>query len=87
MDRKDTKEIVNTLSRFVNVYGNGHYKEFAKEMMYEHRTLQQNCMRLFMSVIKEWSEQKSYDARNEATILLSRKIMESVKDDNYLPFI
>lgn len=62
-------------------------KAFSDCIMREHRTLQQSMMRCFMHQIKVWSETDFYDLRNEATVMLCKKIMEAVKDDEFLPFI
>lgn len=85
-DMKMASEALSTLISFVNKFGCPD-KLFAQLLMREHRTLQQSTMRLFMTCIDEWSRQEDYDLRNEATITLSRKIMETFKDKNYLPFI
>lgn len=73
------KEFAEKLSKFVNNYGCP-MKELAQEVLNDHRTLQQTTMRLFMTVIEEWSKQEQYDLRNEQTIKLSKKIMEAVGD-------
>ena len=58
------KDAVNFISNYVNSFGTD-YKEFAKLMSYEHRTLQQNFTKLCIAWLKELSETESYDLRNE----------------------
>jgi hypothetical protein len=52
-----------------------------------HRTLQQSCMRAFMACIRQWSTFDNYDPRNEATVLLCKRIMDAVSDSDSLPGI
>jgi len=66
----------------------GHTKnEFSDTILSLHRTNQQDVMRLLLVTIKEWSVQIRYDLRNEATIMKSKKIIESLSDNIYLPRI
>jgi len=83
--KDDTQEVVNYLSHFVNNF-NCPVEEVTNLIMMEHRTLQQNLMRLIMKLIEKWSQQEYYDLRNEGTIKLCKRIMEAVKDDIYLPY-
>ena len=57
----------------------------------EHRTNQQALMReIIVPSIKHWAyckEEEIYDLRNEATVTTCKKIVESVEDLDYLPFI
>jgi hypothetical protein len=59
---------------------------FAKATMTQHRTIQQNMFRLFITCIGEWAMQENYDARNEATVQLSKKIMQ-VEHVQAIPYI
>lgn len=68
-------DIVKEISNYVNSYSSD-YKEFARLMSYEHRTLQQNFTKLCIAWLKELSETKSYDLRNEASV----KFAKSIKD-------
>ena len=89
MEQIDTEYAAGALRNlidFVNKFGCPD-EIFAKLMMREHRTLQQSAMRLFMKCIEQWAIQEHSDLRNEATIALCKKIMKSVEDDKYLPFI
>jgi hypothetical protein len=66
-----------------------HSKPFAEEIVYStHRTSQQAAFKLFMACVKEWAKQDRYDARNEATIKLSKQIVEALGDEiDMIPFI
>ena len=68
-------DIVKEISSYVN-NGSSDYKEFARLMSYEHRTLQQQFTKLCIAWLKELSETESYDLRNEASI----KFAQSIKD-------
>jgi hypothetical protein len=83
MERKSTEEVVQTLSDFVNSF-NCEYEDFAKEVMGEHRTLQQNIMRLFIATIQEWAKQENFDLRNEDTVKLCKRIIKEFGDDGSL---
>ena len=69
------KDIVEEISNYVNSYSSD-YKEFARLMSYEHRTLQQNFTKLCIAWLKELSETENYDLRNEASV----KFAKSIKD-------
>lgn len=69
------KDIVEEISNYVNSYSSD-YKEFARLMSYEHKTLQQNFTKLCIAWLKELSETESYDLRNEASV----KFAQSIKD-------
>ena len=63
-------------------------KDFVEVVTRAHRTLQQSAFRLFMACIKEWATHEHYDARNEATVKLSKRIVEALGDEiDYTPFI
>ena len=68
-------DIVKEIINYVN-NGNSNYKEFARLMSYEHRTLQQQFTKLCIAWLKELSETESYDLRNECSV----KFAQSVKD-------
>ena len=68
-------DAVNFIGSYVNSFGTD-YKEFARLMSYEHRTLQQNFTKLCIAWLKELSETENYDLRNEASI----KFAKSIKD-------
>ena len=68
-------DIVKEISNYVNSYSSD-YKEFARLMSYEHRTLQQQFTKLCIAWLKELSETKNYDLRNEGSV----KFAKSIKD-------
>jgi hypothetical protein len=69
------KDIVKEIINYVNS-SNSNYKEFARLMSYEHRTLQQQFTKLCITWLKELSETESYDLRNEGSV----KFAQSIKD-------
>lgn len=79
--------VANSISDFTNSFS---FPDdlIAKKMSNEHCTLQQSFMRLCMKFIKEMSEKKYWDGRNEASVKTAQKIMEAFGDDTIaLPFI
>ena len=68
-------DIVKEISNYVNSYSSD-YKEFARLMSYEHRTLQQQFTKLCIAWLRELSETENYDLRNEGSV----KFAKSVKD-------
>ena len=84
--RKNPKELVSLLSQYVNSMC-VNQKDFAEEVMREHRTLQQSMFGLFLRTIEEWSNQENYDPRNEYAVETSKKIMELLGGSSQTPFI
>lgn len=85
-------EMARMLDEFVNANDSKKFEEFAATVTERaHRTLQQSMMRLFLRCIEKWAatEENRYDARNEATVLLCRKIVKGTGDkyDRHLPTI
>lgn len=74
------------VSDMVNDFGFNH-KGVAKKMANEHCTLQQNFMRLCIEFIRQMAEKKYFDGRNEASVKLAKKIVESVGEETYLPCV
>ena len=68
-------DIVKEISNYVNSYMSD-YKEFARLMSHEHRTLQQQFTKLCIAWLKELSETENYDLRNEGSV----KFAKSIKD-------
>lgn len=63
-------------------------EEFCKEMHKQHRTLQQNFMRLIVEYIRTTAEQEFYDDRNEASVEAAKKLLKTIEDENiFLPYI
>ena len=84
--KSTAKDAVKTLSDFSNVMCLER-TEFAKEVMREHKTLQQNIFSLFLRTIEEWSEQSHFDSRNEFTVNKSKEIMKLFPHGTQTPFI
>ena len=85
---KDAEELAKSLTHFFNTFGTEErFKLLSKNLMNEHRTLQQTTMKFFIHQMKEWAETEFYDGRNEATVKLCKKIVEEMKDDLYLPLV
>lgn len=78
-------DIVKEISNYVNSYRSD-YKEFARLMSYEHRTLQQNFTKLCIAWLKELSETENYDLRNEESIKFAQSIKDKLDKAN-LPLI
>lgn len=73
------RQLVDSLRPFDNIEG-------VQVLTNEHRTNQQKAFRFFMDTIREWAAQDSYDLRNEATITLSKRIIEAVGDEA-IPYV
>lgn len=83
----NAKEVAQDLMYGVNTMSLNP-KEFVEVVTGDHRTLQQAAFRLFISCIKEWATHEHYDARNETTVKLSKRIVEALGDDmDYIPFV
>ena len=78
-------DIVKEISNYVNSYRSD-YKEFARLMSYEHRTLQQQFTKLCIAWLKELAETESYDLRNEESIKFAQSIKDKLDKAN-LPLI
>lgn len=62
-------------------------EELAEAMANDHPTLQQSFMRFVMKFIRKMAAKEYYDARNERSVLLAKKIVESIGETNNLPMI
>lgn len=83
-------ELAQIVDEFCNGAGNKEYAEFTEQVITRtHRTLQQKIMRLMVLTIEAWANALDYDARNEATVELARKIVKATGDkyDRFLPYI
>ena len=78
------KEMAREFLKFINNMGCDE-EGFAFSLANDHRTLQQSAMRVFMLFVKEMAATEHWDLRNEASVMLARKIM--ALDDTHLPFI
>lgn len=74
-------------SAFVNNMNSDPRRVAIAKLMREHRTIQQNMMRFCMSFIENMAQQQP-DLRNEASVALAKKIMQTTdSQDRALPFI
>lgn len=95
MDENKKEQIMQTidnLTRLANSFSSDNLELLVGHLVdTTHRTLQQSLMRGFvLPLLKRWSEDFKnghYDLRNEATVKLANKIVESIKDNEYLPFV
>ena len=64
-------------------------KAFAREIRKDHRTQQQNTMRVFMEVISQWADDaeiENFDLRNQDTVTLAKKIIDAIPS-RYLQYV
>lgn len=85
-EAREAAQAADALTDYVNVLGR-RYDRFVVAILASHRTLQQNIMRMFMQLVKAWSEVQFTDMRNEGTVTLAKRIMEAVGDEVYLPHV
>lgn len=85
---KDLAQVaVKVLATAVNDF-NFDYRAFIEEFMAQHKTLQQNMFRAFMSLVKAMSEQSSsIDERNAASYKIARAINDAGICKIALPFV
>lgn len=84
------EQMAEMLDEFCNGADERAYSAFAEQVVTRtHRTLQQRIMTLMIRTIEAWSDTSYFDARNEATVTLARKIVNATGDryDRYLPLI
>jgi hypothetical protein len=78
-DKKKLAKFVEDFSTAVNMFmGKEELKATASACCSDHRTLQQNKMRLIMEMLKVWDNDfvnGNYDMRNEQTCRVANKIM------------
>lgn len=89
IDPDDPEQVVGVMSTFLNTMGDGDaIKGFVAAMSREHRTLQQGFTRLVVAWILDLAKREHYDLRNEASVMLAKKIVESVGADSlFLPTV
>jgi len=62
--------------------------KLAEKMTTNHPTLQQSFFRMITLFIKKMSTKTYWDARNETSVSLCKKLNEVLdKEDSYIPFI
>ncbi len=76
----NTKEVVETMSNFVNSYSRNH-EEFFEEMSREHRTLQQSFTKLCMGWIEHVaSDEYMTDGRNMGSKIVAKELLKGFKE-------
>ena len=88
-DQELARKLADLMGRYFNTYSDRERADLlVKEVSRQHRTLQQSIGKYIIAQIKAWAETEHYDLRNEATVMLCRKIMENLKDEEtHLPMI
>lgn len=87
MDTTHEREVAEALMDGINTMS-FYPQPFVDVVTREHKTLQQSAFRLFMACVKEWATHEYYDDRNEATVKLSKRIVEALGDEiGYTPFL
>ena len=79
----DGKDVIKYLIEDVGMRATGS-SFFSTEVKFEHRTNQQMIAGVVFSLIKQWAndfENNNFDARNQATVTLSARIVEALGDD------
>lgn len=87
--RHNAKLTAESLSNFVNAAGLSGTERMAQLMVKDHRTLQQNKMRLFVQFCQEMAKLDNYkDARNEASVKLAQAVLRVIEEEDiFLPYI
>jgi len=77
--KQRTIEAARAFSNAVNELGFDE-EAFAQEIRREHPTLQQNAMRAFMELARQWSidlDTGNFDLRNDETVKIAGRIREA----------
>lgn len=75
-------EMAEQFSNFINSSTNSEREEFARHMVSDHRTLQEDSFLTFYHAVRIWAEcydKDIYDARNEYTVKASKAMVEGLK--------
>jgi len=86
----EAKCLARHISDYLNVMSSGRPKVLVTALSNTHRTLQQDFMRVVVEWIKYNAETKFYDGRNQAAVLLSRKLQKTIDEapsGGYLPLV
>jgi hypothetical protein len=88
------EEMAQMLDEFCNGLDRREVPKFVEQVtLRTHRTLQQKIMGLIVPLLEAWAEQAKspgrFDARNEATVKLAKKMIDATGDkyDRALPLI
>ena len=89
-EQKERMEVENAVYFLSSIANSGHdSKLFVEFMSQEHRTLQQSMTGLMLEWFKYLStlSPNYYDARNEQSVEVAKKIMAALGDRTYLSYI
>lgn len=87
MSEYNVKEVQNQIEKMLNSFSyRGRVDEFNKLMLKSHPVLQQIFTNLCLDWLKKMSTQEP-DLRNQASVQISKKIMEAVEDDIDFPMM
>ena len=88
---QDVQQVVDALTEYANGFGSP--EEFAEELGKQHRTLQQGVTRLFVGWMRRLRDEnstpsggmvrKTFDARNEASVVLARLMFEEIDGQHF----
>lgn len=86
---RKAEELQEDTKDFLNIFGCNVEDEvkFVELMSRSHKTIQQNYTRFVLRWIGKMAMTKYYDARNEASVKLCKKIIDTIGEDNYLPIL
>jgi len=77
---KDTKELVQEISDYVNTFGDKS-QEFCQAMSVEHRTLQQSFTKLCLKWLEHVaSDEYRTDGRNEQSQKIAKELLDGFKE-------
>lgn len=88
--QEKAREVVESVTNFVNTSGRSTAELFAETLMREHRTLQQGSFYVMSKCIEKWAEQYengNYDLRNESTAKVCHQIWNDILKDTALPYV
>jgi len=85
------KETVQAMFQMVNGAKDEFTRELSNQLLREHRTLQQNMIRTFLTTLVNYATYHEenptcHDLRNQESVKLAKLIKQSTKDV-YLPFV
>jgi hypothetical protein len=80
----ESKDVIKYLIEDVGMIATRGSSFFLTEVKFEHRTNQQAIAGVVFALIKQWAndfDNNNFDARNEATVTLSARIVDALGDD------
>lgn len=87
MEQLSGKDLAKLVAYSINSL-NFKEEDFCEQMHKEHKTLQQNFMRLIFEYIRSTADQKSYDERNAASVAAARELLRVIETEHMsLPYI